>query len=214
CVGFDGGSITGEQILQASGVEYATSSYGSMGDAVCQIDEEPSSYPPGCWTSSSPYWAMFVSRAGGGWSVSSRGVSSQTFADGDAEGFRYDSQSGAPAQPASPAGVCAPAQAGAGSSTFSQPGSNSGRAPGGTSATAPHSPVAPAQTSAPGAANASPSVAAGVVGRATPSPGQSLATASAAGSAGPNAGLLAASAVGGALVGLLVVQLARRRRRA
>jgi len=39
CIGFDGSSITGEQILQASGVHYAVAGFGSLGDAVCQIDD-------------------------------------------------------------------------------------------------------------------------------------------------------------------------------
>jgi hypothetical protein len=109
CVGFNGPTITGEQILKQSGLEYGTVSYASLGDAVCQIDAEPASYPPSCLTSSSPYWASFVSRRGGPWSPASKGVSSETFSNGDAEGFRYDSQSGTAAEPSSPAGVCAAA---------------------------------------------------------------------------------------------------------
>lgn len=105
CVSFTSDRITGDQLLQLSHVEYATDDYGSMGKAVCQIDHEPATYPPGCWTSSSPYWAMYVSRGGSGWSVSNLGISSQTFGDGDAEGFRYESQSSREA-PAPPVGIC------------------------------------------------------------------------------------------------------------
>lgn len=107
CVGFDGDSVTADQVLQMSGVSYQEASYGGgLGKAVCQIDGEPASYPPGCWTSTSPYWAMYVSRAGGGWAGSSLGVSSQVFRDGDGLGFHYVPQS-APAPPSvAAAGVC------------------------------------------------------------------------------------------------------------
>jgi hypothetical protein len=104
CVSFTADSITGDQLLASSGVQYAT---GYSGQAVCQIDHEPpdSQVPPNCWTTTSFYWAMFVSRAGGSWQSSSLGITSQTFRDGDAEGFRYESQSST-AVPPSPAGVC------------------------------------------------------------------------------------------------------------
>jgi hypothetical protein len=105
CVSFTEDSITGDQLLARSGVQYATADYGSTGKAVCQIDSEPVQYPPGCWTASSPYWAMFVSRGGGSWAMSSLGISSQTFRDGDAEGFRYEGQSDYSVPP-SPRGVC------------------------------------------------------------------------------------------------------------
>ena len=111
CISFTDDQITGEEMLQQAhqnnGLEYATADYGSYGKAVCQIDNEPQQYPPGCWTASSPYWAMFVSRGGAGWQTSSRGISSQTFGDGDAEGFRYEGQSDN-STPPSPAGVCPP----------------------------------------------------------------------------------------------------------
>lgn len=107
CVSFAADSITGEELLNLSNVPYRTADYGSTGKAVCQIDNEPQQYPPGCWTASSPYWAMFVSRGGAGWQTSSRGISSQTFGDGDAEGFRYEGQSDN-STPPSPSGVCPP----------------------------------------------------------------------------------------------------------
>ncbi|GAC1665374.1 MAG: hypothetical protein NVS9B8_06340 [Candidatus Limnocylindrales bacterium] len=102
CVGFSSATITGDQLLQMSGIDfYATGSSG-LGKAVCQIDGEPTKFSV-CLPTSGSYWAMFVSRGGGSWAVSNLGISSQTFADGDAEGFRYDPQTGAPAQPPLPA---------------------------------------------------------------------------------------------------------------
>ncbi|MHB8718437.1 MAG: hypothetical protein ACYDAC_06055 [Candidatus Dormibacteria bacterium] len=107
CIGFDADRVTGQYLLQASGVEMAEQYFPSLGEAVCQIDYEPAQYPSGCWTASSPYWGMYVSRSGADWTQSGNGVSSQTFADGDAEGFRYEAQSSRAAPP-SPVGVCPP----------------------------------------------------------------------------------------------------------
>jgi hypothetical protein len=116
CVAFSAAQITGEQLLARSGIEYATVGFGGFGDAVCQIDGEPASFPASCWTSTSPYWIFFVARAGGTWSSSSLGVTSQVLRDGDAAGFRYESQSGPPLAPAPATGVCAASIAGAGAS--------------------------------------------------------------------------------------------------
>jgi hypothetical protein len=93
CVSFAGASITGEQALAASGIEAGTLPSGGFGVAVCQLDGEPASYPPSCWTGTSPFWAMFIARGGGSWQYSSVGVSSLVLHDGDALGFRYQSQS-------------------------------------------------------------------------------------------------------------------------
>ena len=107
CVYFDSPNISGEDILRVSGVEFATEGYGSYGDAVCQIDHEPATYDPNNCLGTSMYWEMFVSRGGGAWSTSSLGVSSQTFADGDSEGFHYVPESGG-LGPGNPPGHCAP----------------------------------------------------------------------------------------------------------
>ena len=70
CVGFDTATATALAVLQASGLEVGISSYGGgLGAAVCQIDNEPSTYPPGCFTASGSYWVLFVSRAGGAWAT-------------------------------------------------------------------------------------------------------------------------------------------------
>ena len=108
CVGFNASSISGEEVLQASGLEYATQDYGSLGQAVCQMDEEPAAYST-CLPSSGSYWALFTSRAGGAWQAGDVGISSLDFANGDAEGLRYDPETGPDPAPPSPAGVCAAA---------------------------------------------------------------------------------------------------------
>ena len=99
CVGFSSPTITGDKLLELSGIDYRTSGWPGLGNAVCQIDGEPTTFDV-CFPSGKPYWAMFVSRGGGAWIVSMNGISSQTFSDGDAEGFRY--QTGALPPPPSP----------------------------------------------------------------------------------------------------------------
>jgi hypothetical protein len=93
CVSFAADSITGEQALSKSGIQAGTLPSGGFGVAVCQLDGEPTSYPPSCWTGTSLFWALFVARGGGSWQYSSVGISSIVLHDGDALGFRYQSQS-------------------------------------------------------------------------------------------------------------------------
>jgi hypothetical protein len=232
CVGFDGTSISGEEILQASGLEYATAGYGSLGDAVCQIDDEPSAYSS-CLPSGGSYWVVFVSRGGGSWQTSGSGISTLTFESGDAEGFRYDSQSGADPPPASPAGICAAALAGtsatpsgsgsggataAASGSAGGEGSASGSVPGssGGSVASPGGASSPAS----GSPQASPSVGASgppaaVIGPVDgPRTATTSSTAGGAAGAGISPALLVAAVILGALGGLAVVQLLLRRRRA
>jgi len=111
CVGFNSSRISGEEVLRASGLEYATQGYGALGQAVCQVDEEPAAYSS-CLPSSGSYWALFTSRGGGAWQAADAGISSLEFADGDAEGLRYETETGAAPVLPSPAGVCAAAAAG------------------------------------------------------------------------------------------------------
>ena len=213
CIGFNGSSITGEQIIQASGLEYATQSYGSLGDAVCQLDSEPTTYGA-CLPASGSYWAMFVSRGGGAWQNADRGISTETFSDGDAEGFRYDSQSGSEPPPASPAGICARALATPSALPAAPPTSAGGPppaqgAPAGAGSTAPAGNTSQAATPSAAAASLEPSVirpagshgGVATVGRRPARP-----------ASGPDAALLAAGAGIAALAGLLVVRLLRRRR--
>jgi hypothetical protein len=195
CVAFTEEQRTGEQIMQLSNIEYGMSSYGGgLGNAVCQVDGEPASYPPSCLTSTSAYWAMFVSRAGGRWSISNAGVSSQEFSDGDALGWHYVPPTGG-GPPPSPAGVCA----------------TGAPAPAPVVTTAP----APAAT-APAPAAPAASVASTADAGVTPTPPAPSPSASPhraappAAPARPSAGWIVTAAGAGALVGLLILQLVRR----
>jgi hypothetical protein len=214
CVAFSEDSITGGQLLARSGVEYATA---YSGQAVCQIDHEPpdGQVPPGCWTTSSPYWAMFVSRGGGSWSMSSLGFTSQTFRDGDAEGFRYEGQSDYTAPP-SPHGVCPVATPPTPLPTKAATPERSAVA---TAVARPSSSAPPSRTAVAGTATPSPSA---TVSEPTAAPSSSamVGTIVSRPGTGPTAqpplmstGAWAASALGTALVVLLVVQVTRPRRR-
>jgi len=216
CIGFDGSTIGGEEVLQASGLEYATGGYGSLGEAVCQIDHEPASYTS-CLPASGPYWAVFVARGGGAWEDAASGISSLSFASGDAEGFRYDPQDGADPPPASPAGICAAVLAtpasgatggggtGSGTGSSSAPAAAAGTA---SASTATPSSTAEGRTSATGAA-------AGVIAAGDDPPGTGAGSrALAASGSALSAPLLLLAAVLGVLAGLAVVQIVLRRRRA
>ena len=219
CVAFDETSITGDQLLSyahaQAQLQYATASYGGgNGEAVCQIDYEPAQYPPGCWTASSPYWALFVSRGGGSWSDSSLGVSSQTFRDGDAEGFRYEAQSENSAPP-SPRGVC-PAPP---SATPTPVRSATPTAHSAATAARPRPPQTPAAATV--AASALPTVVASAPPGPTRSGSATARPPAAIGSTNRSAplrtvstGAWAAGALGGVLLVGVAVQLARARRRA
>ena len=125
CVAFDAASVTGEQLLDSSGVAWSGQTFGGFGEAVCAMDEEPAQYVscPG----KDGYWAVFVATGGGEWQLSPVGISSLKLGDGDAEGFRYVPVSGDTAPPQPAAGVCggaaasSPARAGAAAPTASTP---------------------------------------------------------------------------------------------
>jgi hypothetical protein len=205
CVAFDAVQLTGQQVMQLSGIEYATTSYGGLGNAVCQVDNEPGSYPPSCWTATSPYWAMYVSRSGGAWAVSSQGVSSQQFRDGDALGWHYVPQiGGGGGPPPSPAGVCSgPGPLPTATTTTPAP-------PPAASTPAPAAPIVPAPDAVASAASSPAPVATESAGipspSPTPSPNRSLARKSPAGDE-LNLGWAAAALAIGSLAGLLLLQL-------
>jgi hypothetical protein len=228
CVGFDTATITALAVLQTSGIENATESYGGLGQAVCQIDHEPTSYTQ-CLPSSGSYWVFFISRGGGAWASSSQGVSIVTLGDGDDVGFRYDPLAGADPPPVSPAGTCATSTPTPAPTPTAQPPTPTPRptpvatAPsGGTTNPAPPPPavtVLPAASTSSGAkaiATEDPTASAGGTGGPSPaSAAVPVADASrvAAVSSPFTPGLLLASGVVVALMALVGVQGIRRRRR-
>ena len=210
CVGFDEATISGEDLLARSGIDYGTVSYGGgLGDAICRVDGQPQSYPPTCFSDSSPYWAIFVSHIGSSWQVSSQGASSIHLSDGDAEGFRYDPQGGAPASPAHPESPCQPPSPtvtplppapshGPGSLAVSTPSAASHSSAAGSPAA--HVPVTPSSPT--GAVAAVTITRSGGTTASVTRPGADETSLT---------GWLLASALGGGLTGMLILQLLRRR---
>jgi len=204
CVAFDGETITGEEALAQSGIAWYGQTFGGFGVAVCALDGEPDRYLecPG----KDDYWAVFVSRGGAAWQLSSVGISALSLGDGDLVGFRYVPVAGTPAPPALPGGVCAAATP-----------SPSGAAPATASASAEATVTAAATASAGATVTAAATASATSIPSATPAvsaPADTFAPAGPDGSpappappSGPDPGLLVAFAAGGGLAGLAVLRL-------
>ena len=110
CIGFDTPTTTALAVLQAaasqdSSFAYATESYPGLGDAVCQIGDEPMHYTQ-CLPSSGSYWVFFTATSGGSWMSAAHGISTTTVSNGGDVGFRYDALTGGDPPPPSPANVC------------------------------------------------------------------------------------------------------------
>jgi hypothetical protein len=95
CVGFDGATIGGEELMKQSGVEVQTQTF-SFGKAVCQLDNEPKSFKE-CLPKNAPYWSLFVFTKDSGWQTPATGYTGVKVADGGALGWHY-----VPATAASP----------------------------------------------------------------------------------------------------------------
>ena len=213
CVAFNAGAISGEELLNESGVAWSSQTFGGFGGAVCALDGEPAHYVdcPG----KDSYWAVFVARGGGPWQLASVGISTMTQNDGDAEGFRYVPDAGTPAAPVLPSGVCpteatpTPSRSVAAKTATARP--IAGATPTllatnpSAAATATGSPAASTPT-------ATASAAADVVATATIalSPPPSAPNRTPSGGADP--GLILAVGVGSGLAGLAILRLALARR--
>jgi len=206
CVSFSTASISGEQALDASGIEHQYYDYGgSLGKAVCQVDGEPST-PAGGWTRNNclgnPYWSTWTSRGGGSWTGAAKGVSNTYYSDGDGEGFRYGDGSG---PPPSTLGVCPRA-----ASPPPSPVIAPTRSPA-AAAAAPGQPVA--SPSAPAVSPPpTPSPLPATSAAPTPRPHTPAKATVNAASSTPSPGWVAAAAAAVALTGMLVVQMLARGR--
>jgi hypothetical protein len=217
CVAFDADQITGEELLNSSGIAWSAQTFGGFGDAVCALDGEPAQYAdcPG----KDRYWAVFVARAGGSWQLANVGISTMTLSDGDAEGFRYVPASGVPAVPVSAAGACAAVAA---TPTPAPPAAATPRPSRAAAATVP--PSGAAATAATAAAMTTTTVA--PASGATPTDSAPTASGTAAPSAtasqtptpapsgGLDLGLMVAALTGGGLAGLALLRLLGARRNA
>lgn len=94
CIGFLEDQISGLQLIERSGVEYQAQPYGSLGNAICQLDNEPGQLPANCFGTSA-YWQYFH-RSGNQWVSSSAGADNSILRDGDMDGWRYAAGPGQP----------------------------------------------------------------------------------------------------------------------
>lgn len=97
CVGFAGDTITAQDLMDQSGIEYQTQDFGSMGKAVCQVDNEPAQYTK-CFADNGPNWTLFV-ETGGQWAEAQTGYSQVTLHDKDALGWIYTAAASPPPPP-------------------------------------------------------------------------------------------------------------------
>ncbi len=229
CVAFDTAQVSGEQLLNASGIVWSGQTFGGFGVAVCAMDGEPARYSscPGA----DGYWAVFVARGGGAWQLSNVGISALTLGEGDAEGFRFVPSSGNPVAPPLPAGLC----------TVASPGPTTSAAPTavatviatGVAVASPTARRTAAASDVPAAVasatSAAPTPVNSPVNTAVVAVAGATARAGSAGSdgiavrpdspaptpgpaPGPDLGLLAAALTGGGLAGLALLRLIASRR--
>lgn len=90
CVGFDGQEASAEDLMKQSKIPFQTQKT-SFGKAVCQIDNEPAQFAE-CFPKNQPFWALFVSKGSGSWTVSQVGFGQVNLGDGDALGWAYRPQ--------------------------------------------------------------------------------------------------------------------------
>lgn len=90
-VEFDEETISGEELLLRSGLDFVVAPYGGLGTGICAINGEgcpaDDCY---CESYSSPaYYWNYYARSGEGWAVQLRGPTSRQLADGDIDGWSW-----------------------------------------------------------------------------------------------------------------------------
>ncbi len=93
CVAFDEPEITGEELLQRSGLVVLLDFNAGLGGAVCSINSQGCSYPSQdcfcqCQSSQCQYWAYYHWE-NGAWQYSSTGASQYWVTDGALEGWSW-----------------------------------------------------------------------------------------------------------------------------
>lgn len=95
CVGFDGESITGPELMKNSHLEFRTATT-SFGLGVCQVDNEPAHYDE-CFPKGQPFWELLLDPKGQpNWTESSTALDQVRVSDGGAIGWQYRPQTGSP----------------------------------------------------------------------------------------------------------------------
>lgn len=119
CVSFVEDQFSGFQLIQRSGVSYQALSYGSLGEAICQLDGEPASAPANCFGTGF-YW-QYLHWVGTRWVPSQVGASEWILHDGDLDGWHYASGLSSALPGLTLAQVCAPPQRPAPSTSTIEP---------------------------------------------------------------------------------------------
>jgi len=105
CINFMEDQITGLQLIERSGLSYQAQGFGSLGQAICQLDGEPTSVPSHCFGSGA-YWQYFHNMSGR-WTNSGAGASNWFLRDGDMDGWHYAVGAGQTPPPFTFSQVCA-----------------------------------------------------------------------------------------------------------
>jgi hypothetical protein len=93
CVSFSESSITGEELLQRSGLAVTLDYNAGLGGAICSINNQGCAYPiKDCFCKCTgvlcEYWAYYH-RTASGWDYASTGASGYTVTDGALEGWSW-----------------------------------------------------------------------------------------------------------------------------
>jgi hypothetical protein len=95
CINFQGDEITGEELLQLSGIPYSSDVTNPMGSKVCSIDGQGCSFPAeDCFcqcgnTGSCTYWSYFVLNQDGEWVYAPVGAKGRTVHNGDVDAWAW-----------------------------------------------------------------------------------------------------------------------------
>lgn len=88
CVGFSGDTIDGQSLMDQSGIKYQSQDFGgSLGKAMCSIDNEPAHYDK-CFSDSGPWWLLFV-ETNGQWVQAPTGYAKVTLHNKEALGWVF-----------------------------------------------------------------------------------------------------------------------------
>lgn len=96
CIDYAGPDMTGEDVLDQSGLSLVKEIYPGLGAAICKIQEDGCDHPPAnCFCQCSgggecKYWAYFhLDQQAGAWVYSGMGASWHTVQPGDVEGWAW-----------------------------------------------------------------------------------------------------------------------------
>ncbi len=94
CLEFSESELTGEQVLDRSGLSLVKDYSSGMGAAVCKIEDRGCDYPAEhcfcqCMGGSCQYWAYFHLNSDGSWQYSGMGATNHRVQDGEVEGWAW-----------------------------------------------------------------------------------------------------------------------------